>query len=272
MTHDPSARRIGLLAGAGDIPVYFARKASEDGVKLVSIGFSDEIAAHLKPYVEKNYSIGVGQAGKIYSALQNENITDIMIMGKVEKSLIFKWKSFDMLAIKFLSRLKTKEDKVLMLSVIRILEEDGFKVLNQREYVREIFPGKGVLTRRKPSKKEMEDVEFGFPIARKMADMEIGQTVVVKNKTVVAVEAIEGTDCALERGCALAKGKAIALKVSRTDQDYRYDSPGIGPDTIRALTAGGASVLALEAERIMVINQSQVVEMADKAGLSIICV
>ncbi|OGW16688.1 MAG: hypothetical protein A3K09_02305 [Nitrospinae bacterium RIFCSPLOWO2_12_FULL_47_7] len=265
-------RRIGLLAGAGDIPVYFARKASAEGIKLVSIAFSDEIASHLAPYAEKIYSIGVGQAGKIYKTLRKENITEIMIMGKVEKNLIFKLQMFDLKAIKFLSRLKTKEDKVLMVNVIRVLEEDGFRVLNQREYVREIFPGKGVLTQRKPSKREMEDVEFGFPIARKMADMEIGQTVVVKNKTVVAVEAIEGTDQALERGCVLARTKAIAIKVSRTNQDYRYDSPGIGPDTVRILAASGASVLALEAERIMIVNQPQVVKMADNAGLSIVCV
>lgn len=270
MTHDP--RRIGLLAGAGEIPVYFARKVSESGIKVVSIGFSDEIAANLAPYAEKNYSISIGHAGKIYSTLRKENIKDIMIMGKVEKNLIFKLQMFDFQAMKMLSRVKSRDDKALILNVIEILEEDGFKVLNQRDYVREIFPGKGTLTKRKPSKREMEDIEFGFPIARKMADMEIGQTVVVKNKTVVAVEAIEGTDRALERGCSLAKNKAVAIKVSRTDQDYRYDSPGIGPDTIRTLATGGASVLALEAERIMIINQPQVVEMANKADMSIICV
>lgn len=271
MNHN-SPQRIGLIAGSGEVPVYFARKISENGGKLVAVGFSDEIAAQLAPYAEKNYSIGVGQAGKIASTLKKEKITDIMIMGKVEKTLIFKLQAFDLQTVKFLASLKTREDKSLMVNVIRLFEEGGFKVLNQREYVREIFPKKGILTRRKPGKKEMEDIEYGFPIARKMADMEIGQTLVVKNKIVVAVEAVEGTDRTLERGCALARNKAVAIKVSRTDQDYRYDSPGVGPDTVRTLAAGGASVLALEAERIMVINQPQVVELANKAGLSIICI
>jgi hypothetical protein len=105
-----------------------------------------------------------------------------------------------------------------------------------------------------------------------MADMEIGQTIVVKNKTVVAVEAIEGTDKALERGCELSRGKCVAIKVSRTDQDYRYDVPGIGPKTLEGLVDGGASVLVLEAGRVMVVDQPRVVEIADRANISIVCI
>ena len=113
----------------------------------------------------------------------------------------------------------------------------------------------------------MEDIKFGFPIARKLADMEIGQTLVIKNKSVIAVEAFEGTDKAIQRGCELAKGNCVVIKVSRTNQDYRYDSPGIGPQTIKTLIAGGASVLALEAERVMAVEQEQVLKMADEAKM-----
>ena len=152
------------------------------------------------------------------------------------------------------------------------MEKEGFQVLDQREFLREIFPPQGVLSRRQPSKSEIEDIEFGLPIAKKLADMEIGQTLIVCNKTVIAVEAIEGTDRAIERGCALARGNAVAIKVSRTDQDYRFDSPGVGPQTIEGLVKGGARVLALEAERVMLVDQARVVEMADQAGLSVVCV
>ena len=167
---------------------------------------------------------------------------------------------------------KNREDKTVMLGVIEEMRKEGFRVMDQREFLREIFPGPGVLSKREPTKDEMADIQFGLPIAKKMADMEIGQTVVVYNKTVIAVEAIEGTDRAIERGCALAKGKAVVVKVSRTDQDYRFDSPGIGPKTIEGLVAGGAGVLALEADRVMVANQTKVEQMADRAGLSVICV
>jgi hypothetical protein len=105
-----------------------------------------------------------------------------------------------------------------------------------------------------------------------MADMEIGQTIVLKDKAVVAVEAIEGTDKAIERGCELSRGKCVTIKVSRTNQDYRYDVPGIGPQTLEGLINGGASVLVLEAGRVMVVDQPKVVEMADKAKISIVCI
>lgn len=264
--------RIGLVAGAGDIPIYFADKASKNGVRLVSIGFTDDIQSHLAPYSEKAYSIGVGKTSKIFKTLKDENIEDVIILGKVDKSIIFRLQMFDLRTLKFLKNLKNREDKTLMLGVIEEMRKEGFRVLDQREFLREIFPGPGILSQRKPTKEEMEDIQFGLPIAKRMADMEIGQTVVVYNKTVIAVEAIEGTDRAIERGCALAKGKAVVVKVSRTDQDYRFDSPGVGPKTIEGLIEGGARVLALEADRVMVANQARVEQMADRAGLSVVCV
>jgi UDP-2,3-diacylglucosamine hydrolase len=264
--------RIGLIAGAGEIPIYFARKASKNGVRIVSIGFTDEIHTRLAPFAEKSYSIGVGKTSKIFKTLKDENIREVMILGKVDKSVIFRLQMFDMRTLKFLKNLKNKEDKTLMLGVIEEMEKEGFQVLDQREFLREIFPPQGVLSRRQPSKSEIEDIEFGLPIAKKLADMEIGQTLIVCNKTVIAVEAIEGTDRAIERGCVLARGNAVAIKVSRTDQDYRFDSPGVGPQTIEGLVKGGARVLALEAERVMLVDQARVVEMADQAGLSVVCV
>jgi len=264
--------RIGLIAGAGEIPIYFARKASKNGVRLVSIGFTDEIQSQLAPFAEKSYSIGVGKTSKIFSTLKDENIRDVMILGKVDKSIIFRLQMFDMRTLKFLKNLKNKEDKTLMLGVIEEIEKEGLRVLDQRKFLREIFPSQGVLSHRQPATSEREDIEFGLPIAKKMADMEIGQTLVVGNKTVIAVEAIEGTDRAIERGCALAKGNAVVIKVSRTDQDYRFDSPGVGPKTLEGLVKGGAKVLALEAERVMMIDQARVVAMADEAGLSVVCV
>ncbi len=265
-------RRIGLIAGAGDIPLYFARKAAQHGIQLVSIGFTDAIRTSLKPYAETAYALGVGRATKIMQTLKDENIRDILILGKVDKSVIFRPQWLDLRTLKFLKNAKSLEDKTLMVGMIEEVEKEGFKVLDQREFLREIYPVAGVLTRRPPTREEREDIEFGLPRAKQLADLEIGQTIVVKNKTVIAAEAIEGTDRAIERGCALAKGKCVAVKVSRTDQDYRYDSPGIGPKTVETLIQGGARAVGLEAERVMVVDQPKVVEMADAAGLAIVCV
>ena len=267
-----SRQPIGLLAGAGDIPPYFARKAFQNGIRLVSIGFTDEIVSQLTPFSEKTFSIGVGRAGKIFSTLKDENIKDIIVLGKVDKRIIFKPQIFDLRTIKFLRDIKNREDKTLLVGMILEMEKEGFRVLDQRELLREIYPDAGVLTERIPTQEELEDIEFGLPIAKKLADMEIGQTIVVKGKTVVAAEAVEGTDLAIARGCAIAKGKCAVIKVSRTDQDYRYDSPGVGPVTIKGCVRGGASILALEAGCIMVADQEKVVEEANQAGLAVVCV
>ena len=267
-----AAQRIGLIAGAGEIPVYFAKKARENGLRVVSVAFTDEIDARLKPFVEKNYSIGLAKSGKILKTLEEENVKDILIIGKVEKKMIFKPQLFDMETLKLILSFRTHQDKTVMLKIIDEIESRGFKVLDQMEYLKELYPEKGVLTRRQPTEKEMADIEFGFPIARYMADQEIGQTILVKNKTVIAVEAVEGTDQTIERGCDLGQKGCSVIKVSRTSQDYRFDSPGIGPRTIERMIQGNASVVAVEAGRIMIVERDQVVEQADQAGISIVCI
>ena len=266
-----SARdKIGLIAGSGGVPIYFARKASQLGMKIVSVGFSDEIQNGLKPYSEKSYSIGIGQAGKILATFKENNVKNLLVLGKVDKSIVFKLQKFDLKALKFFKNIVTHEDKVLLLGMIAELDREGFTVLSQKEFLSDIFPPKGNLTRRAPTKQELGDIEFGLPIAQKLADMEIGQTLIVKNKMVVAVEALEGTDRAIQRGCELAQGKCVVIKVSRTNQDYRYDTPGIGPQTIRMLSEG--SVLALEAERVMVVEQEKVLSLANDAKIAVTCV
>jgi len=265
-------KKIGLLAGAGEVPAYFSRQAAQKGIHIIAVSFSDEIHAKLEPLVEKSYSIGIGKPGKIFKTFKDENITDIVMLGKVDKKIIFQPSFFDLRAVTFFKSLLSQEDKILLLGVIKEIEKEGLNVLDQKKLLGEIFPAKGVITKRKPSVKEMADINFGIPIAKKLADMEIGQTIVVKNKTVVSVEAIEGTDKALARGCELSRGKCVAIKVSRTNQDYRYDVPGIGPQTMESLKSGGASVLAMEAGRVMIVDQEKVVEVANRAKISIVCV
>jgi DUF1009 family protein len=265
-----SNRRIGLLAGSGGIPVYFARKAQQNGIRLVTVGFSDEIQSLLAPYSEKSFSIGVGRWSKISKTLQEENIKDLLVIGKVDKSVIFRPQLFDLRTLKFLKNVINREDKTLLLGVIDEMAKDGFCVLDQRELMMELFPHEGVLSKRQPTGEEIQEVVFGFPIAKKLADMEIGQTLVVKNKTVIAVEAIEGTDRAIERGCQLSRGSAVVIKVSRTGQDYRYDCPGVGPETLEVMAKGEARVLALEADSVLLVEQAKVMEIADRAGIAVI--
>jgi UDP-2,3-diacylglucosamine hydrolase len=263
---------IGLIAGAGSVPLFFAKKAAAMGFQVISIGLSNSIDKTLKPYVEKNYSIGIGKGEKIIQVLKNEKVQGLLMLGKVDKSVLFQLQLFDSRSMKLLKRVATHEDKSLLVGVIKEFESEGFEILDQKEYLSELFPQKGVLTKNKPEESAMRDIEYGFPIAKELADMEVGQTIVVKNKIVVAAEALEGTDRTLERGCSIAKEGCVAVKVSRTGQDYRYDAPGVGERTIKALIKGKASALAIEAERVMIAEMEDVIRAADSAGFPIIAI
>ncbi len=269
---DNSEQCVGLIAGAGEVPILIARKAAQNGTRVIAVSLSSDIAARLESHVHKNFSIGVGRVHKILKTLRSENVSRLILAGKVEKSMVFKLQFFDMKTLKILTGLISRQDKTILEKWISVAEEEGFTVLDQKVFLKELFPGKGCLTRRQPSQNEMEDIEFGLPIAKYMADKEIGQTIIVKNKTVIAVEGVEGTDQAIARGCRLANGKCVAIKVSRTGQDFRYDCPGIGPQTVGSLAEGKASVLALEAGNIMLIEKEKVLALADAAGISVICV
>ena len=268
---ESTLQRIGLIAGAGEVPVYFAKKAREQGLQVVSVSLTDAIGERRAPYVEENHNINIGQVGKMRKALEAAEIQGLMILGKVEKSMIFRLQMFDFEALKMLRSLKSNQDRSVMMTIIQEVEKRGVPVLDQKRLMPELFPARGVLTRTPPPKKALEDAHFALPIARSMADQEIGQTLVVKNRTVIAVEAMEGTDETIKRGCALAHGGCTVVKVSRTDQDYRFDAPGVGPRTVEHLIHGKASLLALEAGRVMIIERERVLELADKAGLAIVC-
>jgi DUF1009 family protein len=269
---DNSEQCIGLIAGSGVIPHIIAQKAADNGHKVISVALSPEVGANLTPLVHKNFSISVGQIHKIFKTLRSENISQVIIAGKVEKEMVFKLQMFDLKALNLLRKIKSRQDKAILEKCIKFIEDEGFTVLDQKKFLKELFPAKGLLTSKQPSQIELDDIEFGFPIAKYMADKEIGQTIIVKNRTVIAVEGVEGTDQAIERGCRLGKENCIAIKVSRTNQDFRYDCPGVGPQTIESLAKGKASLLAIEADNIMLVEKEKVLKLADEAGIAIICV
>ena len=159
-----AAQRIGLIAGAGEIPVYFAKKAQENGLRIVSVAFTDEIDARLKPFVEKNYSIGLAKSGKIFKILEEENIKDILIIGKVEKKMIFKPQLFDLETLKLIMSFRTHQDKTVMLKIIEEIESRGFKVLDQMEYMKELYPEKGMLTAGNLQKRKWRISSLVFPL------------------------------------------------------------------------------------------------------------
>ena len=264
--------RIGLIAGTGELPRMLAEQASKDNIKVIAIALSKDSISSLQPVCDKVFQLGIGQTNKLLKTLKNEKIKNVFMIGKVDKKVIFQTKIFDFRALKILKNMKLNDDKSLMTVVIDELKSEGISCLDQSLFLKKLFPSKGVLTKKKPTKSEWEDIQYGFSIAKEMAQMEIGQTVVVKNKAIVSVEAMEGTDQTIIRGLKIAGKGAIVVKVSRPKQDFRYDIPAVGETTLSMIIKGKASVLALEAERTLVVNKDKMIELANKYKISIVAV
>jgi len=264
--------KIGLIAGYGEISLVAARNLKEKGYSVIAIALSEAISEDIKLFTDKLYTVSVTQVKKILKILKSENITEIVFAGKVTKELIYNDLKFDLLAVKTLFKLKDRKDDTIMNAVIDLLKKEGITVLRQTEILKDILVKKKVISKKKPSKKQMEDVYFGFRIAKELGRLDIGQTVVVKDKAVMALEAIEGTDAAIVRGCRLAKKDAVVVKTAKPQQDERFDVPTVGVDTLKKISDNKGSLLAIESGKTFVVNEKECAEYADKNGLIFISI
>ena len=200
-------------------------------------------------------------------------INQFVFIGKVPK-LDFLWNlhKLDWLALKNLYRLKNYNDDSFHSSVIDFLSEYNIKVLPQTFFLNHLFFEKEVLSKRKPTLEEKADIEYGYNLAKKVSDLDIGQTVVVKNRMILAIEAIEGTSETIKRGCQLAKGEVVVVKVAKPSQDERFDIPTIGKETIETLAKSSGGVIAFEANKTLVVDKEKTIELADKYNICLISI
>jgi len=266
----PEIKRLGLIAGRGELPVLVARAAKQKGIEIVTIAFTQEIAQRLLPYSKAVYNYGVGQAGKIIRTLKREGVEYVTILGKVDKSIIFNRFSLDWRALRSIGRIARRTDESLSSIIREELNKDGLQLLDQTFFLQDYLVKEGVLTSREPNQQEWLDIRFGYRLAKEIGRLEIGQTVVVKDGTILAVEAIEGTDEAIKRGCHWSNGNAVVVKVSRPQQDLQLDVPTIGSQTIEIMKAGKATVLALEARKTLIVDPPRVISLANDALISIV--
>ncbi len=268
--------KLGLIAGNGRFPILFAKGARENKVPIIAVGIFNETSPEIEQYVDKLYWIGVAQIGKLIKIFKDEYITKAVIAGGLTKTNMFSsWRNLrllpDLRTINLWYRnVKKRDDHSLLGAVADELLKDGIELQNSTLYVPQLLAEKGILTKRQPSEKEMEDVQFGWPIAKEIARLGIGQCIVIKEKVIVAVEALEGTDEAIRRGGSLGKGDIVVIKVSKHDFDPRFDIPSVGLETIKTLKESSASVLALEAGRTLILDVEETIEAADNAHISII--
>ena len=267
--------KIGLIAGVGRLPVEFARAACGMGFAVVAVEVVAGVDPELKEAVQEHYQIFPGELNKLIETFKKAGVTKVTMLGKVTKELMFagaggQLTKIDARAQKLLFSLKDHSDDTIMLGIVRELMQEGIGVLDQTQFIKALLPPKGVLTKREPTEAEKLDIEFGFAMAQKIGSLDIGQTVVVKNRAVMAVEAIEGTDACILRGGVLGGGGITVAKTAKPKQDIRFDMPGVGPDTLAAMIEAQARCLVIEAGKTLLIERGKVVKMADENGIAIV--
>lgn len=262
--------KIGLIAGNGNFPIAFAQAAKQKGLQVIAVAHEGETLPELAKLVDAIFWVRVGQLGRIISIFKEQGVVDVLMAGGIKKTRLFSGALPDLRGAALLAKLLHKKDDSLLRAVADELESEGIIVRESTLYLDNIIAQKGILTKRKPSKGERRDIEFGWQTAKEIGRLDIGQAVVLKDQAILAVEAIEGTDEAIRRGGKLCGQGAVVVKVCKPQQDLRFDLPAIGTRTIRSMEEVNASCLAIEAGRTIIIDREEVIHEADRAGITIV--
>lgn len=264
-------KRIGLLAGIGRLPVEFARAACGMGFAVTAIALTPNVDAELQTVATDYHEISIGQLDKIMTTLTAAGVEEATLLGKVTKELMFSGEvTLDDRMKRLLAGLKDFNDDTIMLGFVKELASVNIGVLDQTAFIRALLPQPGVVTKRQPNPQELADMDFGLSMARAIGGLDIGQTVVVKDRAVLAVEAIEGTDACILRGGQLGRGGVTVAKSAKPSQDMRFDVPAVGPDTLHSMIAAGATALVMEAGKTLLVNRNRVIELADANNITIV--
>jgi DUF1009 family protein len=261
---------LGIIAGSGRLPLVAATEARRQGLRVVAVAIRGEADAGLADQVDAIHWVRVGQLGAVVRALRRERVTDAILLGKVEITRLFSRARPDLLGAKVLLRARDLRGDSLLEAIVQVLAEEGIRALETPRFLAPLLVRPGRLTRRSPTPQERKDIDLGREVARQIATLKIGQTVVLRRGTVVAVESVEGTDAAIRRGGELARGGVVVVKMSRPDQDLRFDLPTVGPETLLALRDARATALALEAGRTLLLDRDRFVAGADDLDLTVV--
>ena len=263
-------RALGLMAGAGVLPVLIAERARGQGWRVVEFAFPG--AADLGRRVERVIPSRLTEVATVLEAVGAQRLTAVVLCGRFSMPDLLRAETADAQALDLAARAGARVDVKLVEAVIAAFASVGVEVLDQRAFLGDQLLGSGCWSRRAPTEAEWGEIRRGLDVARLLADQRIGQTVVLRHGAVTAVEAVEGTTEAIRRGTALGGPGTVIVKAVARNHDYRIDTPAIGPETIAAAAAGGAAVLGVEAGRVMMIEREATVHAADAAGLALVSV
>jgi len=263
------SERIGLIAGAGELPCVLAERAAERGKEVVVI--KTLAGAPVRPLPgARVHDVFFGEWDRIVRTLKSEGVTRVYLAGKISREHLYSTSGFDARFMAIVSAAGSRNDDAMMLRFVEDLEREGIEVGSQLDYLDHLCFEPGVLTSRRPSPSEWEDIARGFEVAKGIAALDVGQTAVVKQGGVLAVEAIEGTDRTIQRGLELGRGGAVIVKVAKPKQDLRFDVPTVGQNTLEAISRAGGGTLAFEARITLAVEGKRFVDAAEQLGITVV--
>src|SRR5229473_1176357 len=267
---DAQLKGWGLIAGNGRFPFLVLEGARSQGIEMAVIALKEEASPELERIAKRLHWVSLGELSKTIELLQQEGVTQAVMAGQVKHNKIFSAIRPDWKLAKLLFSLPRKNADALIGAVARVLEGEGIRLVDSTIFLKPLVPEPGLLTRRAPSPHEAEDIAYGIGVARQIARMDIGQTVVISDRACVAVEAMEGTDETIARAARITGGKPlVVVKVSKPGQDMRFDVPVVGLPTIEQMRGVGATALAVDAGRTLLFDRAKLIKLADAAGIAI---
>lgn len=267
----PNLKIIGLIAGNRQFPFLFARAARDQGYKVIAGAVLGDTSPFLYFFVDKFRYFKVGELKKLFEYFRQAGVSDVIMAGQVKQDHLFNPALELDEAFQALSdALRDRKADTIFAAVAERLKQEGMTLLDSTFLLKKYLAPRGTLTKRGPTQSELSDIDFGLAIAKQMGAMDIGQTVVVKEKAIVAIEAMEGTDRAILRGGQIARTGAVVVKTSKPSQDNRFDVPVIGPRTIQTMASVKAACLAIEAGKTLIIDREKTVRLANIAGICLL--
>lgn len=262
---------LGLIAGNGKLPLLFAQKAKSRGYSVVAAAIRGDTSFAVKFFVDKFAWFKVGELKKLFAFFARQGVREVIMAGQVDPDNLFeKNVVFDKEFQKIFDAIRDRKADTIFSAIADKLQSQGIRLVDSTFLLKEYLAPKGTLTQRAPTERELDDIEFGRNIAKAMGGLDVGQTVVIKEKAILAIEAMEGTDRAIARGAGIARGGAVVVKMSKPNQDLRFDVPVVGPRTLQTMIRARARCLGIEAGKTLLIDRDRCVRLANKAGICIV--
>jgi DUF1009 family protein len=264
--------KYGLIAGNGRFPFLVLEGARDRGAEVAVAAIKEEAAPEIAQQASRIEWIGVGQLGRLIRYFKREQVTHAIMAGQVKHHQIFRLHALpDLRMVRLLAGLSTRNTDSLIGAVAKELAREGITLIDSTTFLEPLIAPEGVLTSRSPTKEERADIDYGLAIAREIGRLDLGQTVAVKDRAVVAVEAMEGTDAVIVRAGEVTRGKSfVVVKVAKPDQDMRFDVPVIGLPTIEKMVAAGATAIHVTSGKTLLFDRAELTDLANKRGLAII--